>query len=157
MVGVMGGGTVPDEVEAQAEALGEAIAEAGWVLLNGGRAMGVMDASARGARKAGGLTIGVLPDRGHGRGQTSEHIQVPIYTGMGDGRNAINVLSSDVVVALPGGPGTLSEVALALKARKHVVLLGWETSELLERMGGDRVHRVDAVDAAVETVAELLG
>lgn len=153
----MGGGTVPDDVEAQAEALGAAIAEAGWVLLNGGRAMGVMDASARGAAQAGGLTVGVLPDRGHGRGQTSEHIQVPIYTGMGDGRNAINVLSSDVVVALPGGPGTLSEVALALKARKQVVLIGWEDSDLLARMGGDRLHPVEDVDQAIETVGELLG
>lgn len=153
----MGGGTVPDEVEAMAEALGEAIAEAGWVLLNGGRAVGVMDASARGAAKAGGLTIGVLPDRGHGRGQTSEHVQVPIYTGLGDARNAVNVLSSDVVVALPGGPGTLSEVALALKARKHVVLVAWEDSQLLERMGGDRLHPVDDVEAALDAIEEILG
>lgn len=157
VVGVMGGGTVPDEVETLAEALGEAIAEAGWVLLNGGRAVGVMDASARGATKAGGLTIGILPDRGHGRGQTSEHVQVPIYTGLGDARNAVNVLSSDVVVALPGGPGTLSEVALALKARKHVVLVAWEESKLLERMGGDRLHPVDDVEGALSEIEGILG
>lgn len=153
----MGGGTVPDEVEAMAEAIGAAIAEAGWVLLNGGRAVGVMDASARGATQAGGLTVGILPDRGHGRGQTSEHVQIPIYTGLGDARNAVNVLSSDVVVALPGGPGTLSEVALALKARKHVVLVAWEDSGLLERMGGDHVHVADDVDAAMGLLEDLVG
>ena len=104
-----------------AHELGAAIAEAGWVLLNGGRATGVMEASARGASEAGGLVIGVLPDGD--RRSASPYLDVAIRTGMGDARNIINVLSSDVVIALRGGAGTLSEVALALGAGKTVIAL----------------------------------
>ncbi len=120
----MGGGVADAAVTEQAYRLGGLIAEHGWVLLNGGRDCGVMDASARGAREAGGLVVGVLPDDDLER--ASEHLDIPILTGMGHGRNYVNVLSSRVVVALPGKVGTLSEVALALAARRPVVLLGMD-------------------------------
>jgi len=107
-----------------ARGLGAAIAGEGWVLLNGGRATGVMEASARGADEAGGLVIGVLPDDDlHG---ASRHLGIAIRTGMGDARNVINVLSSDVVIALSGGAGTLSEVALALNAGRTVIALDFD-------------------------------
>jgi uncharacterized protein (TIGR00725 family) len=130
LIGVMGGGVASPEVEALAFALGEAIAEAGWVLLNGGRDAGVMAASARGAHHAGGLVVGVLP--GATDAGASPHLDVALRTGLGDARNAVNVLSADVVVALPGGPGTLSEVALAVKAGRPVILLGWSLDGLFE-------------------------
>jgi uncharacterized protein (TIGR00725 family) len=123
IIGVMGGGAVSPAVEAIAYELGQRIAQQGWVLLNGGRNMGVMDASARGARDAGGLTIGILPsDSAH---NVSPAIDIPIVTGMGSARNNINALSSDVVVACYGEAGTLSEIALALKASKPVIVLGF--------------------------------
>jgi uncharacterized protein (TIGR00725 family) len=109
---------------ARAYELGRLIAENGWILLNGGRDAGVMDASARGAHEAGGLTVGVLPD--DDRSRASEHLDVAIVTGMGSARNNINVLSSDVVVACAGGAGTLSEIALALKAERPVVVLAFD-------------------------------
>jgi hypothetical protein len=125
VVGVMGSGGDPGpEVAAAAERLGELIADRGWVLLNGGRACGVMDASARGASRAGGLVIGVLPD-GDGHG-ASRHLDIAIRTGIGDARNLVNVLSSDVVIAMTGGAGTLSEVAFALKAGRTVICLGFD-------------------------------
>jgi uncharacterized protein (TIGR00725 family) len=126
----MGGGVADATVTEQAYRLGGLIAEHGWVLLNGGRDCGVMDASARGAREAGGLVVGVLPDDDLER--ASEHLDIPILTGMGHGRNYVNVLSSRVVVALPGKAGTLSEVALALATRRPVVLLGMDGGGMLD-------------------------
>ncbi len=121
IIGVMGGGVSDHGTAAAAERLGSLIAAEGWVLLNGGRAAGVMDASARGAQAAGGLTIGVLPDTDTSR--MSEFIDIPILTGMGDARNVINVLSSNIVIAMRGSSGTVSEVALALNAGRPVIML----------------------------------
>ena len=124
-MGVMGSGGDGDAaLLAVARELGAAIAREGWVLLNGGRACGVMDASARGASEAGGLVVGILPDGDAHR--ASAHVDIPIRTGMGDARNAVNVLSSDVVIALRGGAGTLSEIALALKAQRPVIALAFD-------------------------------
>lgn len=123
VIGVMGGAVAEDAVLEDARRIGALIAEAGWVLLNGGRNAGVMAASAEGAQGAGGLVIGVLPcDDWTG---VAPGVDVPVLTGMGDARNAINVLTSRVVVVLPGDAGTLSEVALALKSERPVVTLGF--------------------------------
>jgi hypothetical protein len=100
------------------------IARRGWILRTGGRNVGVMAASARGAKEAGGLVVGILPDATD-RG-ASPYLDVATCTAMGDARNVINVLSSDVVIACPGRMGTLSEVALALNAGKRVILVGFE-------------------------------
>jgi uncharacterized protein (TIGR00725 family) len=125
VIGVMGSGEDGDAaLLRQARELGAAIACQGWVLINGGRATGVMDASARGAAEAGGFVVGVLPDADLHR--ASRHLSVAIRTGMGDARNAINVLSADVVIAMRGKAGTLSEIALALKAGRTVIALDFD-------------------------------
>jgi len=124
VIGVMGGGTGSSKTLEDAYQLGRLIAEQGWVLLNGGRNAGVMEASAQGAKQAGGLTVGVLPDAGPEH--ASAFIDIPVCTGMGSARNAINVLSSRVVVACAGGMGTISEVALAIKSQRPVVLLNFD-------------------------------
>lgn len=116
-----GATATPDDCR-RAFTLGQGIAQQGWVLLTGGRAEGVMDAANRGAKSAGGLTVGILP--GGNRAEMSPAIDIPIVTAMGQGRNAINVLSSDVVLACGIGLGTASEIALALKEGKPVILLG---------------------------------
>ncbi len=132
IVGVMGGGEgVSPEICRQAYALGSLVAREGWVLLNGGRPAGVMEASARGAREAGGLTVGILP--GTSPAGACSYVDIPIITGMGDARNYINVLSSSVVVVLPGGAGTISEAALALKNGKTIITLGFPLPEGLKR------------------------
>lgn len=121
VIGVMGGAIASEETVHAAFETGRLIAERGWVLLNGGRDAGVMEASTRGAHEAGGLVVGVLPgDNLTGCGP----VDIAIPTGMGDGRNVINVLASRVVIALPGGAGTISEIALALKNGRPVVALG---------------------------------
>jgi hypothetical protein len=130
IVGVMGGGVASTEELETAHTLGTLIASQGWILLNGGRESGIMKASAKGASEQGGLTIGILP--GSKPQEASEYIRIPIVTGLGNARNCINVLSSDVVVACPGGMGTLSEIALALKCSKPVVLLNYEQDKRFE-------------------------
>lgn len=94
-------------------------------MLCGGRA-GVMEAAARGAREAGGRSIGILPTH-EGEASANPFIDWAIYTGLGDGRNYVNVRTSDAVIALEGGAGTLSEIALALKCKVPLVYLSsWE-------------------------------
>ncbi|GAC1354362.1 MAG: hypothetical protein NVSMB42_11980 [Herpetosiphon sp.] len=146
VIGVMGPGEgASPEICRLAYDLGAAIATSGWTLLNGGRNVGTMDAAARGAHDHGGLTIGILPDST--RERASYYIDIPVLTGMGDGRNYLNVLSSQVVIALPGGAGTLSEIALALKIGRPVILLGFIDDELLQTYL-ERVHCFVAVDIA---------
>ncbi len=135
IIGIMGGGSAETDDLDKACRLGALIAQNGWHLLNGGRDAGIMAASARGAAESGGLTIGILPDNNDH--QASPHIAIPIITGMGNARNCINVLSSDVVVACPGGSGTLSEIALALKNKKPVITMGF----CLEAIPGIDINR----------------
>jgi uncharacterized protein (TIGR00725 family) len=103
-----------------AEELGAALTQRGWAVLSGGRPSGVMAAVSRGARRCPGhLVIGVLPEVG-----PSAAVDVALFTGMGQARNVINVLSADVVVVCgPGGAGTASEACHALKAGRPLILL----------------------------------
>jgi hypothetical protein len=129
VIGVMGAGNPSSESLAAAHELGKLLAERGWIVLTGGRPLGVMAAASAGAKQIpGSLTVGILPSAS---GETASHVDLAIFTGMGDARNAINVLTSDVVVACGiEGPGTLSEIALALKAGKPVILLGASATAL---------------------------
>lgn len=122
VVGVMGPGKGATATDLErAYELGQRIAQQGWVLLTGGRNAGVMDAASQGAKAAGGLTVGILPSSD--TQNMSDAVDIAIATDMGSGRNNINVLSSDVVIACGIGAGTASEIALALKGGKPVVLL----------------------------------
>ncbi len=160
VVGVMGGSKATPEVVETARRLGELIAERGWVLLNGGRNTGVMAASARGAqeairRGAKGLVIGILRDTTTTK--AAPDVDVAVVTGMGDARNVINVMSSDVVIACPGALGTLSEIVLALKHDKHVITLAFDVGSDLERYRKRGwVTRVDSPEEAVEKAAAVL-
>jgi uncharacterized protein (TIGR00725 family) len=127
LIGVMGCGEGASAASiTRAEELGAAIAGRGWALLTGGRPEGVMAAACRGAGTVEGhMVVGVLPGdgRGHGRQQTAE-LDLALFTGMGQARNLINVLSADVVVVCgAGGAGTASEAAHAIKAERPLVLL----------------------------------
>jgi uncharacterized protein (TIGR00725 family) len=107
-----------------AEAIGELLAQAGQAVVCGGRD-GVMAAVCRGAKQAGGVTIGILP--GYDPAEANPWVDHAIPTGMGHARNAIVVASGDAVIAVGGGFGTLSEIGLALKMGKRVVALGsWD-------------------------------
>ncbi|MBC7292607.1 MAG: TIGR00725 family protein, partial [Thermoleophilia bacterium] len=116
---VIGGGRCQAHEYALAEEMGRLIAQEGAVLVCGGLA-GVMEAAARGAKKAGGITIGILP--GHDRSVANPYLDYVITTGLGHARNLCVVSSGDVVVAVGGGYGTLSEIGLAAKIGRPVVV-----------------------------------
>lgn len=155
IIGVMGGGTATAEDAAAAYELGSLIARQGWILLNGGRNSGIMESSARGASEHGGVTVGILPDEDDHR--VSEHIAIPVITGMGSARNSINILSSDVVVACPGGPGTLSEAALALKYDKPLIFFNFRAGCKLAGSGRPgHVHYAGTAQQVIKIIKALV-
>jgi uncharacterized protein (TIGR00725 family) len=118
---VVGSGEVDSPA---AEAVGRELARRGAVVVCGGLG-GVMEAACRGAKGAGGTTVGILP--GIDRDAANQFVDIAIPTGLGEARNALVVRAADALVALGGGYGTLSEIALALKAGKRVVALdSWD-------------------------------
>jgi len=155
VIGVMGGASADERTRGLARRLGQLVAEGGMVLLCGGRPEGVMDEAARGARERGGFTVGILP--GSDPDAAGGGIDLAVATGMGNGRNVINVLSSDVVIACPGGAGTLSEVALALKCGKPVVALGFDPGNGFLPWRGGRLVLADTAEEAISLARGFLG
>jgi uncharacterized protein (TIGR00725 family) len=126
-VGVIGGGECSDSTYQIAQKLGFEIGKKGWILVCGGLG-GVMEAAAKGCAEAGGMTLGILP--GSNRNSANPYIRIALPTGLGEGRNLLVVRTSDVLVSIAGGYGTLSEIGLALKAEKLVI--GLETWEHIQ-------------------------
>lgn len=157
VIGVMGPGATATAADLEfAYELGQRIAVAGWVLLTGGRNVGVMDAASRGAKQAGGLTIGILPTEQ--LTGISDAIDIPILTGVGSARNNINVLSSQVVIACGMGLGTASEIALALKANKPVILLNTsaEAQAFFQTLAPEKIQIADHPEAVIEIVRVMI-
>lgn len=121
-----------------AEEVGQHLARGGATVVTGGLG-GVMRAASRGARGAGGETVGILP--GTDASEANEFVRVPIATGLGVVRNLVVVTSADAVVAVGGRHGTLSEIGLALRMGRHVVTLSSWRVESDQRIGGPSVHR----------------
>jgi hypothetical protein len=113
MISVIGGEASGPEALDIAEQVGREIARRGATLVCGGRG-GVMEAACRGAREAGGHTIGIMPGRGYDDSPPNQYVEFPVFTGMGFTRNVMVVLSGDAVIAIDGSYGTLSELAFAL-------------------------------------------
>lgn len=136
--------------------LGRAIAQEGWVLLTGGRNVGVMDAACRGAKSANGLTVGILPTETVDG--LSSAVDVPIVTGLGSARNNLNVLSSQVVVACGMGAGTASEVALALKAKRPVILLevSQEAKAFLQTLSDRALACPEGIESTIRQIHQIL-
>ena len=136
--------------------LGELIAQNEWILLSGGRNSGVMDSVNKGAKEKNGLTIGILPS--DDKDLISDWVDIPIITNMRSGRNYINVLSSDVVIACGMNPGTASEVALALNSEKQVILLGndKESIDFFKKLGGKMIHISKSPEEAIEITKKLV-
>jgi uncharacterized protein (TIGR00725 family) len=158
IIGVMGPGenASPDE-NVMAYELGREIAMQGWITLTGGRSFGIMDAALKGASEAGGLTIGILP--GDNDSNSSDHAQIKIITSMGSGRNYISVLSSDLIVVLGMASGTASEVSLALKSRKKVILLNQDeiTIRFFKNLGSYNVLVTKTVAETIKHIKEYVG
>jgi uncharacterized protein (TIGR00725 family) len=126
-VGVIGGSELPPDLYDAAELIGREVASRQAVVLTGGLS-GAMEAAAKGAKAAGGLTIGVLP--GFSPQDANPYIDLPIVTGLSEARNIIIVQTADVLIAVGGGSGTLSEIAFALKFHKPIIsLASWHVAE----------------------------
>jgi uncharacterized protein (TIGR00725 family) len=126
-VSVVGSGTASGELYEKAREVGRLVAERGGTIVCGGRS-GVMEAVARGATEAGGTAIGILPDED--RKGANAFLSFSIATGTGHARNLAVVCSGDVVIAIGGEYGTLSEIGLARKVGRPVVALeSWDLGE----------------------------
>jgi uncharacterized protein (TIGR00725 family) len=148
---LIGPGRCDDSTAALAEEVGAGLARTGFTLVTGG-AYGAMEAASRGAQKAGGMVVGLLP--GTDRSEGNEWSDVTLATGLGHARNLAVVASADVVVAVGGEWGTLSEVGLAGVVGRPVVLLaGWRL-EHAARMPSE-VAYADTPEQAVELADAL--
>ena len=140
-IGVVGPGEASPEELWLAEEVGAGLASLGAVVVTGGLG-GVMEAACRGARSRLGRTVGILP--GEDRADANGWVEIAVATGLGELRNGLVVRASDALVAVGGGHGTLSEIALALKLGRPVVGLGtWA------------VHGVDEVSTAEEAIQRI--
>ena len=143
-IGVIGAGECSPEIYHQANELGHLIGKNDWVLFCGGLG-GVMEGAAKGCYQSGGITVGILP--GKEKDSANPFITLPIATGLGEGRNLLVVRASDVVVAIGGGYGTLSEIGLALKIGKPVIgLKTWP--------GIDGIDYVETPEQAIAIVVK---
>jgi len=145
-IGVIGDAVCSEKIMGLAEEVGREIAKRKGVLICGGLT-GVMEGVARGAKKEGGLTIGIIPSES--ADDANPFIDIPIVTGLRDARNIIVVRSSEAVIAIHGKYGTLSEIAFALKFKVPVIgLHTWDISQ-------DIIIASNAVDA-VEKAFNLI-
>ena len=145
-VSVVGSGSPSGELYEKAREVGRLLVEGGATVICGGRS-GVMEAAARGAAEAGGVAIGILPDED--RRRANEYLSFSVATGTGHARNLAVVCSGDVIIAVGGEYGTLSEIGLALKVGRPVVALrSWEL--------GEHVSVASTPEEAVERAFGLL-
>lgn len=145
IVAVVGGSTCTPEEADLAAAVGRLLAEGGAVLVCGGLG-GVMEAVAKGAKGSGGITVGILP--GADPAAANAYIDIPLATGMGEMRNALIVQVAHALIAIGGGPGTLSELALAQRIGKPIVGLHDSFRSAVE------IPRVDSPADAVRWALE---
>lgn len=129
LISVIGPSNADPEIKDIAEQVGKEIALRNFVVVCGGMD-GIMESVCKGAKSANGLTIGILP--GETRHNANKYLDIPIITGIGQARNLTVALTGDVVIAIGGGFGTLSEISLALKFKKIVVGINtWDVSPLI--------------------------
>jgi uncharacterized protein (TIGR00725 family) len=145
VIAIIGAGKCSKKLRDMAAVVGAYVAEHGGVVVCGGMG-GIMEGAARGAREAGGTTIGILPT--DDRNDANEFIDFAIPTGFGEARNIMVVRAADVVVAFPGKYGTLIEMAFALNARKPVISVNaWKL--------GDEIRQVETPEEAARLAMEL--
>lgn len=145
IIAVIGGRRTEKAILAEAEEVGRLIAKNGAILVCGGLG-GVMEAASKGAKSAGGLTIGILPQDNPGK--ANKYIDIPVTTGLGIGRNVIIARTSDALIAVGGEYGTLSEIAFALQMNKPVIgIKTWDIKGVIS---------VENAVEAVNKVFELL-
>lgn len=143
VIGVIGAAYASEDELNTAYEVGREIAKRDGVLVSGGMG-GVMEAACRGAKREGGLTVGIIP--GADRNESNPYVDIPVVTGMGHGRNIIVVRSSDAIIAIGGSYGTLSEIAFALRLQIPVIGINtWDVSSEIKNAESPG----EAVDMAI--------
>jgi uncharacterized protein (TIGR00725 family) len=150
-IGVIGAGKASENELDAAELIGAEIARKGHILVCGGLG-GVMEAASKGAKSKGGLTIGILP--GEDKSEANEYTDVKVVTAMSHGRNAIISRTADVLIAVGGGTGTLSEIGLSMKIEKPVIFIKNSLPEFI--VEGEKIYQVDEPWESVELAEKLL-
>jgi uncharacterized protein (TIGR00725 family) len=146
IIAVIGSGTADETILKIAEDVGRLIARRGAVLICGGLG-GVMDTASKGAKSAGGITVGILPQN-HTK-DANPNIDIPIASGFGEGRNVIIARTADAIIAVGGEYGTLSEIAFGLKMGKPVIGIGtWDIKGMIKEKNAE-----DAVEKAFELLS----
>jgi len=157
VLGVIGPGehATPRDV-ADAFEVAALAARGGWVVLTGGRDLGVMDAASRGARSADGIAVGVLP--GSDTRGASRALDMAIVTGFGEMRDQVVVLSSDAIVVCGMSEGTAAEAAFAIKAQKPIVFLrpAPHVRTFYEQLGGHQVRVAMTPEEAIVAVEAIV-
>lgn len=132
-IAVIGGHSCSGDIAQIAETIGEEIARMDATLICGGLS-GVMEAACKGAKSAGGQTIGILP--GHNKEEANPYVDIPIVTGLGYMRNNLVVKNADIIIAIDGKEGTLSEIAFALQMKKPIIGINtWDIPGLIQVKG----------------------
>jgi uncharacterized protein (TIGR00725 family) len=145
IIGVIGGHNPTKEVEQLAHNLGKNIAKVGLKVVCGGLS-GVMEAVCQGVKEENGVTIGIIPS--YDKKDANKYVDIVVPTGLGYARNVLVVQTADIVVALPGEYGTLSEIAYALQFKKPVISLGsWDIKGII---------KVNSVVEALEQIIKTL-
>ena len=153
IIGVIGGNNCSTTVGKLAEEIGCGIATAGAILICGGLG-GVMKYACKGAKSKGGTTIGILP--GSDKDDANEYVDIPIVTNLSIARNVIIVYTADVLIAVDGGYGTLSEIAFALNLQKPVIALQTWALEYAGKVDDELFFRVDEPKSAVKLALKLI-
>ncbi len=153
-VGVIGpGGEATPEEVSTARQVGRLLAENYAILICGGHG-GVMAAACQGALELGGTTVGLLP--GHDRSGANPYLTVALPTGIGELRNGLVVKASDAVIAIGGSWGTLSEIALAMRTGKPIVVInGWAIEDPVHGRAKNLPHQAISAEQAVDQALRL--
>lgn len=138
IIGIIGGSSIDAVLYKEAVLIGEAIASFKLPVLCGGGG-GVMEAVSKGVKKKGGLTVGILP---HSKREANEYIDIPISTGIGFARNAVIVNSSDIIIAIDGKFGTLSEIGFALQFEKPLIAYKCQHSAHLNLRTAEEIEQI---------------
>lgn len=147
-IGVIGGSKADTESLQIAFKVGKLIAEKGAILICGGLG-GVMEAASRGAKQAGGLTIGILPGNSHH--EANPYVDVAVATGLGYSRNSLVAMNSDVLIAIDGEYGTLTEIAYGCIYGKKIIGLGtWDIEGIIKAGSAE-----EAVELALKAYSSL--
>jgi uncharacterized protein (TIGR00725 family) len=153
IIGVIGGSNCPIKIAKMAEEVGNLVAAGGAFLVCGGLS-GVMEYACKGAKTAGGTTIGILPSMD--KADANDYVDIPIATGISIARNIIIINTADVLIAVDGGYGTLSEMAFALNLHTPVIALHTWHLEAAGKVDDELFYVVDSAEEAVKLAYKLI-